>query len=176
MQYFERIDQHVDIQPLLDEIASIKDAWALASGRQNKVTVQRESNSVPLRGIAKSKTLGRRSQDVHESRATKISRKFPVAVAWLEDFAQRQQAQLGRAKIVRLPPGAHAYPHVDRGEYYEVRDRYHLVLKSLEGSPLRSADETALMREAELWWFDNKQFHEAWNTSEEDRIHLIFDL
>jgi aspartyl/asparaginyl beta-hydroxylase (cupin superfamily) len=32
------------------------------------------------------------------------------------------------------------------------------------------------MREGELWWFDNKQEHEARNDSEYDRIHLIFDL
>jgi len=32
------------------------------------------------------------------------------------------------------------------------------------------------MREGELWWFDNKQYHEACNESDEWRIHYIFDL
>ena len=32
------------------------------------------------------------------------------------------------------------------------------------------------MREGELWWFDNRAVHEAFNDGDEDRIHLIFDL
>ena len=32
------------------------------------------------------------------------------------------------------------------------------------------------MREGELWWFDNKQVHEAFNDAQAERIHLIFDL
>ncbi len=32
------------------------------------------------------------------------------------------------------------------------------------------------MQTGELWWFDNKQMHEARNDSDEDRIHFIFDL
>ena len=32
------------------------------------------------------------------------------------------------------------------------------------------------MGEGELWWFDNKQEHEAINDGDEDRIHMIFDL
>lgn len=31
-------------------------------------------------------------------------------------------------------------------------------------------------REGELWWFDNKALHEAWNRGDRDRIHLIFDM
>lgn len=32
------------------------------------------------------------------------------------------------------------------------------------------------MREGQLWWFDNRQVHEARNDGKEERIHLIFDL
>ena len=52
-----------------------------------------------------------------------MSRKFPVIRAFLEAFAAEQDAELGRAKIVRLKPGHTVYPHIDRGEYYRVRDR-----------------------------------------------------
>jgi len=51
----------------------------------------------------------------------------------------------------------------------------HLVLKSTAGSWLRAGDEEVTMREGELWWFDNKAVHEAWNKGG-DRIHLIFDV
>jgi aspartyl/asparaginyl beta-hydroxylase (cupin superfamily) len=65
---------------------------------------------------------------------------------------------------------------VDGGDYYRIRDRYHLVLVSAIGSPMACGDEEAVMREGELWWFDNKKPHEAFNRSDEGRIHLIFDL
>ena len=41
---------------------------------------------------------------------------------------------------------------------------------------MRCGDEEVTMREGELWWFDNKEEHEARNESDHDRIHLIFDL
>ena len=67
-------------------------------------------------------------------------------------------------------------PHTDIGAYYRVRDRFHLVLRSRNGSPLTSAGETVVMREGELWAFDNKAEHEARNLTAEPRVHLIFDV
>jgi hypothetical protein len=39
-----------------------------------------------------------------------------------------------------------------------------------------SGGETVRMREGELWWFDNKQFHESQNQSDDSRIFYIFGL
>ncbi len=176
MQYFRRIKHDVDVQPFLDEIASIPEAWDLSTGRQDKIAVQREAQAIPLRGLVKSKIGERKRRDVHESRYTTTSRKFVVARAFLESFAAEQGAELSRAKIVRLMPGRRVYPHIDRGAYYKFRDRYHLVLQSADGSYLKSGDEEVRMRVGELWWFDNKAVHEAHNDGSAERIHLIFDL
>ena len=92
-------------------------------------------------------------------------RSFPSVVAFIERFADDEGAKLGRAKIVRLPPGSRVLPHRDRGEYYARRDRYHLILRSA-GSWMRCGDEEVTMREGELWWFDNKEEHEARNESD----------
>ena len=176
MRYFRCVRDAIDVHPFLDEIASIPDAWHLSTGRQDKIAVQREAQAIPLRGLVKSKINGRARRDVHESRFTTSSRPFVVARAFLESFAAAQQAEMGRAKIVRLMPGRRVYPHIDRGEYYRLRDRYHLILRSPAGSYLKSGDEEVRMREGELWWFDNNQMHEAYNDGDSDRIHLIFDL
>ena len=98
------------------------------------------------------------------------------ARSFLKALAARQGAELGRAKLVMLPAGRRVYPHIDRGEYYRVRDRYHLVIRSTAGSWLRAGDEEVTMQEGELWWFDNKAMHEAWNHGDQDRLHLIFDM
>jgi len=77
---------------------------------------------------------------------------------------------------VRLAPQKQVYRHIDTGAYYRVRDRYHFVLRSDGGSPLTSGDERCVLHEGQLWWFDNKLPHEAFNPGDTWRIHLIFDL
>ncbi|MEL6839658.1 MAG: aspartyl/asparaginyl beta-hydroxylase domain-containing protein [Pseudomonadota bacterium] len=176
MQYFKRIHHKIPTQPFLDEIAGIDDAWAAATGRQDKIKVQREALAIPLRGLRKSKIFGRKRRDVHESRWTTGSTAYPLARAFITDVAAELDADLSRAKIVCLPAGRKVYPHIDQGEYYRLRGRYHMVLKSTAGSWMRAGDEEVRMREGELWWFDNDQMHEAQNDGDEDRIHIIFDL
>lgn len=176
MKYFKRILENVATEPLLTEIASVSDAWAQATGRQDKIAVQREALAIPLRGLRKSMLYGRKRRDVHESRWTSGAASFPLACGFITEVATLLDADLSRAKIVCLPAGRRVYPHIDQGEYYRFRGRYHLVLKSSAGSWLKAGDEDVRMREGELWWFDNDQMHEAHNDGDEDRIHIIFDL
>lgn len=176
MQHFKLIRSDVDPRPLLAEIASVDGAWAEATGRQQKIAVQREALAIPLRGLRASALAGRKRRDVHDSRWTSGAARYPLACRFLEDSALALDSLLSRAKIVCLPAGQRVYPHIDRGEYYRVRDRYHLVLRSTAGSWLRAGGEELRMREGELWWFDNHVLHEAHNDGDEDRIHLIFDL
>ena len=176
MRYFERIRGGIDPKPFLDEIASVAGAWDVSTGRQDKIAVQREARAIPLRGLKKSAIGERKRRDVHESRWTTTSQAYPVARAFLEEIAAALDSELSRAKIVCLPAGRRVYSHIDRGEYYRLRNRYHLVLKSTHGSWLKAGDEETRMGEGELWWFDNDQPHEAVNDGDEDRIHMIFDL
>ena len=176
MQYFRLIKSNLDVQPYLDEIAAVPNAWEMNTSRQDKVAVQREAQAIPLRGIVKSKIGGRERRDVHESRYTTASQNFMRVRAFLETFAYEEDAELGRAKLVCLKPGHRVHPHIDRGEYYRVRDRYHLILRSSLGSYMKAGDEEMRMREGELWWFDNNAIHEAANDGDADRIHLIFDM
>jgi hypothetical protein len=105
-----------------------------------------------------------------------LSKRFPATISLLRRTADSLGGSLGRAKFALLPPGRKVLPHVDRGDYYRCRDRYHLVLRSAQGSRMRAGGEEVVMHEGELWWFDNKALHSAANPSDEDRIHLIFDV
>jgi hypothetical protein len=176
MRYFKRIKTGVEVQRFLDEIGGVSDAWNLSTGRQSKIAVQREADAIPIRGLVKSMIAGRKRRDVQESRYTRISRRFHVARGFLEAFAAEHDAKPGRGKLVRLKAGNRVYPHIDRGEYYALRDRYHLILRSAAGSYLKCGEEEIRMQEGEIWWFDNKQVHEAYNDGDSDRIHFIFDL
>ena len=176
MHNFRLIEKKVNVSPLLEEIASVEGAWDLNQGRQSTIKVQREAKAIPIRGLRKSKIAGRKKWDVHESRFTTISQKFPAMRAQLEHWAAELNGELSRAKIVKLEPGHRVYPHIDRGDYYRIRNRYHLVLRSEPGNYLKAGDEQVWMKPGELWWFDNKAEHEAENGSDTARIHFIFDL
>ena len=43
MMHFRRIRSEIDSRPFLDEIAAVEAAWHGATGRQEKITVQREA-------------------------------------------------------------------------------------------------------------------------------------
>lgn len=176
MKNFKLIRSDVAVAPLLRALSSVDAAWDLQTGRQEKVAVQREALAVPIRGLRKSCQYGRERRDVQESRWTGGSTQFPLIRHFLQSVAEDLDCDLGRAKLVALPAGRRVYPHIDRGRYYQLHDRYHLVLRSSLGSWLRAGDEEVRMQEGELWWFDNRQIHEAHNDGDEDRIHLIFDL
>jgi hypothetical protein len=176
MKHFRLIRAGIDLEPLRLELGRHSSAWNAQLGRQLTAPAQRHTNAIPLRGLRRSRIQGRRRRDVHESRWTSLSAQFPATVAFIEEFAAEQRGTPGRARFALLPPGKTVLPHIDRGEYYRLRDRYHLVIRSEHGSLLNAGGESARLHEGELWWFDNKAVHDACNDSEADRVHLIFDL
>jgi hypothetical protein len=174
MRFFRLIRSEVDVAPLMAEIQAHEAAWLSDTSRQDRIRVQHDTNTIFLRNAVRRPDLN--VNENQENRFTKTSQLFPRAVAFMTEFADEMGAQLSRATIVRLKPHSGVLCHVDAGSYYLIRDRYHLVLYSPARSLLASGDETVQMRQGELWWFDNKQYHESYNESDEWRVHYIFDL
>ena len=177
MSRFVRIAEEIDVTPFLAELAAAPEMWLADTSRQRKVRCQRDTRNIFLRVAKKPLPPGaKNANDVHESRTARAAAGFPGALAFCEETAARHEGELGRATLVALQPRGWVRPHIDAGAYYRIRDRFHLVLRSREGSPLTSGGETVVMREGELWAFDNKAEHEARNPTDEPRIHLIFDV
>ena len=177
MLNFTKIDQGVDINPLLAELDAYPEMWLVDTSRQRKVRCRRHTRNIFLRVAKKPLPPGaRNANDVHESRVARSASWFPRALAYCESVADDMGGTLGRATLVALLPHGRVLPHVDAGAYYRIRDRFHLVLRSAGGSPLAAGDERVLMRPRELWAFNNKTRHWADNPSEEPRVHLIFDV
>ncbi len=174
---FTRIATGIDVAPFRSELAAAPKMWLVDTSRQRKVRCQRDTLNIFLRVAKKPLPPGaRNANDVHESRTARSAARFPYALAFCERIAQLQGGELGRATLVALQPRGWVRPHVDAGEYYRVRDRFHLVLQSRDGSPLTAAGETVVMQSGELWAFDNKAEHDARNPTDEPRVHLIFDV
>jgi len=174
---FTRVAERVEIAPLLEELHAGADMWSVDTSRQRKVRCQRHTRNIFLRAPKKPLPPGvKNANDVHESRVAPAAKRFPKTLAFCRRIAEEHEAELGRATLVALLPNSRVFPHVDAGDYYRVRDRFHLVLKSVQGSLLCAGEESVVMQPGELWVFDNKVRHWADNPSEETRIHLIFDL
>ena len=174
---FTRVREGVDVTGLLKEIEAASEMWLYDTSRQRKVRCQRHTRNIFLRVARKPLPAdAKNANDVHESVYARNARRFPNALKFLHTTAVSERATLGRATLVALPAGKCVYPHRDAGDYYRVRDRYHLVLRSPQGSLLRAGDQTVVMREGEIWVFNNKIEHAAQNPARLTRIHLIFDL
>ena len=177
MLHFKKIKEHVEIRPFLAELDRSPDLWLADTSRQRKVRCQRNTQNIFLRAAKKPLPPGaKNANDVHESRTTRVAERFGETLAFCERFAHESGGKLGRATLVALMPRSRVFPHVDAGDYYRIRDRFHLILRSSHGSPLSAEDETVVMHPGELWVFNNKARHWADNLSEEPRVHLIFDV
>ena len=177
MSYFTKIAENIDISLILAELAQAPEMWHADRSRQQKVRCQRNTLNIFLRAPRKPLPPGaKNANDVHESRIAPAARFFPAALRYCESIANNIAGEIGRATLVSLSPNAEVLPHIDTGAYYRIRDRYHLVLQSRQGSPLTAGNETAVMWPGELWAFDNKVTHSAYNRSAVPRIHLIFDI
>lgn len=101
--------------------------------------------------------------------------RLPELARFLEAFAGKERACLGRAYISILEPHGKVRRHWDRGLYHVFLRRYHLVLES-EGTLVRVGREAAVFHQGELWRFNNLLPHEFSHDSAKERIHVIFDL
>lgn len=70
---FRLIKVGINPAPFLAEVDGLDDPWAITTGRQDKIKVQREAKSLAIRGIRKSAIGERNRCDVHESRFTSIA-------------------------------------------------------------------------------------------------------
>ena len=78
--------------------------------------------------------------------------------------------------LVRLKPRAEVDRHVDTGDYYRVRHRYHVMLSAPEGSWLECGAERWPTHTGQVIWFDNKSPYAEGNPSEQWSVRLIVDI
>lgn len=177
MKNFILIKKEINIAPLINQINKKREYWFFDTRRQDRVPIQRETHNIYLRKFQEPFPQGvSEAHDVHPSVRTAASKHFQIVYGWIKHFAKSVDGELGRAVLVQLKPQGRVYAHRDRGEYYKIRDRYHLVLQSTKGSVLICGGEEVRMKEGELWSINNKNLHEALNDSDDLRIHLIFDI
>lgn len=173
LMHFKLIASNIDVSAIVAEIEEQEQYWQLDTSRQTKTNEQSESETIFLR--SGSPVPGVSLGDVHGVRYTTSTAAFPVAAEFAQRFADSVNADLGRMLIVRLRPKGMVNEHYDSGENVSFWTRYHLVLKS-DGSQMRACNERPTYYPGDLFWFNNEALHEAFNDSEDWRVHMMFDL
>ncbi|WP_350140116.1 aspartyl/asparaginyl beta-hydroxylase domain-containing protein [Parasphingopyxis sp.] len=98
----------------------------------------------------------------------------PKTAAILETLPRAQfPDRCPTAIFSRLTPGAHIPPHHGM---LNTRLICHLPLIVPEGCALKVGGEERVWEEGKLVIFDDSIEHEAWNSSDRDRVVLLFDI
>lgn len=81
---------------------------------------------------------------------------------------------VSRCAFLSLPVGGTVGTHIDIGDYYLTRDRYHL---SIQGTyEYHVGDESIVIEPGMLVWFNNKLPHGTRNLGDDIRITFVFDI
>ena len=89
-------------------------------------------------------------------------------------FVKRNFKKVSRCGFLSLPVGGSVGRHIDIGNYYQTRNRYHLAI---QGSYIYFVgDESVIVNAGDLIWFDNKLEHGTENIGECVRITFVFDV
>lgn len=89
-------------------------------------------------------------------------------------FIKRHFKKFSRCGFLSLPIGGIVGKHIDIGDYYLTRDRYHL---SIQGTYRYTVgDEFVIVEPGTLLWFNNKLEHGTENLGDCVRVTFVFDV
>ena len=82
--------------------------------------------------------------------------------------------KLKRCGFLGIPIGGKVGKHVDFGNYYLTKDRYHI---SIQGRYCYTVDdENVIIEPGTFFWFNNKLEHSSVNIGDNVRIAFVFDM
>jgi hypothetical protein len=117
-------------------------------------------------------TSGTQNDDLEPPmQATYQLRRCPYIMQVLAHF----KTLLGRARLMRLEPGAGVPPHSDIHYYWRSRTRVHIPVVTHRDIRFHCGDQSVHMAAGEAWTFDNYRSHKVVNETPTRRIHLTFD-
>ena len=150
--------------------------WQLDTSRRSRVIEHQHTWSVRLRKRSyQGESPYRPVSGTHESTPLSCVNRFAKTHNFILKLAEDLKVGLGGVAIVQMEPGKQAYRHFDSELELRGRNRFHLVLCCGQNNLLSCGNEDVVVNEGELWFFDNKVMHRAYNGSYQPRTHVIFD-
>lgn len=161
LRNFRLVRTGVDMEALRAELARNEDCWLFDTRRQQSLSVHAKTQAIQLRQVDPSAvTDGVAVRDCGAVIDGVLADEFPETLRWLHETAAALEGELARAMYVRLAAGGIVARHIDTGDYYARRGRFHLCVWS-HGSFMMAGGESITAREGDLLWFDNKEPHES---------------
>jgi mannose-6-phosphate isomerase-like protein (cupin superfamily) len=157
---FKRLQSEVNILPILKQVAENWDDFNIQTIRQEEIPAQKETMEIRVR--ERSGHHPPHSSNHYE------------CIYFLNWFEKMYGGKIYRAAMSHMPAGGKVHLHKDGGEYYENKDRFHLVLSGYYDYTVDG--ETQRFGAGDLFWFDNKKIHSSINATPIPRISLIFDV
>lgn len=169
MSHYRFIDRNVDISPILSQLKEQSQDWLAVSRFDNIGGNTNPRGFLPL--VMAVVQPGQNPKDVEAIQNTPLFSRYTSVHEWLATWGIQRTARMA---FIRLEPGQTNGRHIDEGQYYLTKDRYHL---SLQGRyRYQVGDEVHIIEPGTFFWFDNKIPHSSTNISDVDRIALVFDV
>jgi len=181
MKLFDRLDQGMDLQPVLDQLESNPQLWNRDPERLSPRGPHWQTRDIWLRYKDKSENVV--SGDWSNFSDEHIPIWYPAAEALpaarelaLDLMARVRGEMLGAVLIYDVPPGAEILPHTDMGWHPGYFAKFNFALQSQDGCAFFYPDHDQEMRAVtgDLHWFRNTVPHGVRNTS--DRSQLILTV
>lgn len=163
-----------DTQKMKKEIEDNEDLFSLITNRQKVYHSQRNTQTIFLR-----KGIPEKDKPVYEWQGVEDSdyyaTKFPTIKNFLDEFIEIFGGKLHRVLIIKLPLNLRVDEHIDTGQYYQTKDRFHLVIRGKYMYGMKGLSPV-IFKEGELWFFENQVIHWSKTIGDIDRYAIIFDV
>ena len=171
----EIIETGVDVSRILDDLKKHPEGWNAgmkAKGAQSMLTrgfpvIEAGVLQLVVGGVT---NINEYVGDTEFCIPTKEIHDHPAVV----EFMLKRFGRFNRCGFLSLPVGGKVGTHIDVGEYYKTKDRYHL---SIQGRyKYHVGDVEIIVEPGTLFRFNNKLPHGAENIGDEVRITFVFDV
>jgi hypothetical protein len=180
MSHFRKLG-HLDVSAAAAQLDAHPELWdAITWRREGAGCPHRETQDIWLRNLAR--------DEIEASPRRIIEPHLPVFYpAWgelteLHDIVYNTMTRnratfLGHILITRIPEGGQVYPHSDRGWHAEACNlKVWIPLRAPAGCVNTCEDEQVVMREGEVFSFNNQLKHSVVNLGPGERRTLIISM
>lgn len=170
------IETGINISGVLQQLEQYPNDWGIQQTILNTGDVTRDLNFPKIEANVLQLVMGGISHPNEYVGDTEICVPTPAFSRHTEilSILARYFRHISRCAFIRLPVGKNVGAHVDVGNYYLKRDRYHL---SIQGKyRYNVGDEYVIVEPGTLLWFDNKVMHGTDNLGDVPRITFVFDV
>lgn len=175
-KYIRILDTGIDISDVVNQLAMYPDDWGIQQTMHNTGDVTKDLNFPEVDVGVLQLVMGAISSPDQYVGDTEICVPTPAFYRHtaILGILSRYFKDVSRCAFLRLPVGKGVGGHIDRGDYYLTRDRYHV---SIQGKyKYIVGDEYVIIDPGMLVWFNNKVIHGTENLGDVPRITFVFDV